>query len=148
MTPERELLIQAVQDYDACGAILDATRRRIDVLLALPATPRSEPVAWRYRYHHGAASENKGMWKYADTEDECNRSAYYEREPLFAAPQSETADTKRLRALLQALECNDVEKLLTQEPAVLSAVGGEIARAAKLGAHLYQSRPTGNEEPK
>jgi len=58
-----------------------------------PITPsaerRGEPVAWRYRYHWGAASENKGMWKYADTEDDCNRSAYYEREPLYAAPSSE-----------------------------------------------------------
>jgi len=51
-------------------------------LNAVPATPR-KPVAWRYRYHHGVAGEHKGLWKYVDTEDECNQSPYYEREALY-----------------------------------------------------------------
>lgn len=49
---------------------------------------------------------------------------------------------ERLRAVLEGLECQQIDKLMTMPPDVLRAVAAEIALAAKLGAHLYAARPT------
>ena len=46
----------------------------------------------------------------------------------------------RLCALLEGLECANIDELMRQPPEVLRAVGAEIATAAKLGAHLYHSK--------
>lgn len=45
--------------------------------------------------------------------------------------------TAQLRALLEGLECEKIDVLMTKDPEVLRAVGVEIARAARLGAPLY-----------
>jgi hypothetical protein len=42
----------------------------------------------------------------------------------------------KLRALLQALECQNIDALMEKEPAFLRMLGTRIALAAKLGAHL------------
>ncbi|MCE9894403.1 DUF551 domain-containing protein [Citrobacter portucalensis] len=51
----------------------------------------AEPVAWRYRYVHTPKTEEHGSpftteWKLCDSEDECNPSDCFERQPLFSAP--------------------------------------------------------------
>lgn len=47
---------------------------------------------------------------------------------------------EKLRAVLEGLECEEIDNLLTQKPETLRAVGAEIAKAARLGAHLYQAQ--------
>jgi len=52
---------------------------------------------------------------------------------------SMTTDTpsdlvKRLRALLEGLECEEIDRLVNERPEILRAVGAEIAKAARLGA--------------
>lgn len=44
-----------------------------------------------------------------------------------------------LRAVLEGLECENIDSLIRQPPETLRAVGSEIAKAAKLGSPLYQS---------
>lgn len=51
------------------------------------------------------------------------------------------ADAERLRSLITGLEFQQPDKLLTMEPEAFLLVGQEIAKAAKLGAHLYQAQP-------
>ncbi|EDS0974537.1 TPA: hypothetical protein ACJI0O_001702 [Salmonella enterica subsp. enterica serovar Minnesota] len=51
----------------------------------------AEPVAWRYRYVHTPKTEEHGSpftteWKLCDSEDECNPSDCFERQPLYTAP--------------------------------------------------------------
>ena len=41
---------------------------------------------------------------------------------------------KRLRALLEGLECEEIDRLVNERPEILRAVGAEIAKAARLGA--------------
>ena len=51
----------------------------------------------------------------------------------------EPYEIKRLRALLEGLECQKIDDLIADStPDMLKAVGAEIAKAAKLGATLYQ----------
>jgi len=55
------------------------------------ASLEQEPVAWRYRYVHTPKSEAHGSyfttdWVITHSEDECNPSDCFERQPLFAAP--------------------------------------------------------------
>ncbi|HHT3970586.1 TPA: DUF551 domain-containing protein, partial [Citrobacter freundii] len=50
----------------------------------------AEPVAWRYRYVHTPKTEEHGYpftteWKLCDSEDECNPSDCFERQPLYTA---------------------------------------------------------------
>lgn len=45
--------------------------------------------------------------------------------------------TAILRALLEALECRGIDELMSSDPELVRAVGAEITKAAKLGAHLY-----------
>ena len=52
---------------------------------ALPPASGAQPVGWRYRY------SPKGAWKYADDKADCNPTPNYEQQPLYAAPQSESA---------------------------------------------------------
>ncbi|HCL1716237.1 TPA: hypothetical protein N1429_002052 [Salmonella enterica subsp. enterica serovar Minnesota] len=55
------------------------------------ASLEAEPVAWRYRYVHTPKTEEHGSpftteWKLCDSEDECNPSDCFERQPLYTAP--------------------------------------------------------------
>ncbi|WP_414454488.1 hypothetical protein [Enterobacter roggenkampii] len=55
------------------------------------ASLEAEAVAWRYRYVHTPKTEEHGSpftteWKLCDSEDECNPSDCFERQPLYTAP--------------------------------------------------------------
>jgi len=63
--------------------------------IALAAsTAGMEPVAWRYRFVHTPKSEEDGSyfttdWVLTQSEDECNPSDCFERQPLYTDPQQE-----------------------------------------------------------
>lgn len=63
-----------------------------DMARQLLATMEQEPVAWRYRFVHTPKSEEHGShfttdWVLTHSDDECNPSDCFERQPLYAAPQ-------------------------------------------------------------
>lgn len=65
--------------------------RLAEIALAALTEPRQEPVAWRYRYVHTPKSEEHGSyfttdWVITHSEDECNPSDCFERQPLYASP--------------------------------------------------------------
>ncbi len=60
-----------------------------------------------------------------------------------AALRAAAVPDGRLRAVLEGLECEDIDNLMLQSPETLKAVGVEISKAAKLGAHLYAAARNG-----
>ena len=56
-----------------------------------------EPAAWRYRRRNIG-----GDWRYADTEQQCNRTPNYEREPLYAAPSATSLPNEPTEAMIEA----------------------------------------------
>lgn len=68
-------------------------RRKADAVKVIDgaiAAFGAEPVAWRYRYVHTPKTEEHGYpftteWKLCDSEDECNPSDCFERQPLYTA---------------------------------------------------------------
>ena len=71
-------------------------------------------------------------------------------EDAYAAtlpPEPAAVPEERLRALLEGLECEEIENLMQQRPEILRAVGVEIGKAAKLGAHLYAAAPKPEGKP-
>jgi hypothetical protein len=64
----------------------------------------------------------------------------YSLRALAATLPKEPAVPERLRALLEGLECEEIDNLMQQKPEILRAVGVEIAKAARLGADLYRAR--------
>lgn len=70
------------------------------------------------------------------------RYRFYATSDGFVEPKEDPAVPERLRALLEGLECEEIDNLMQQSPETLKAVGVEIAKAAKLGAHLYASSPS------
>lgn len=83
----REILSKAAAQSDGgnlCYAMADAVKVIDGVIAAFCA----EPVAWRYRYVHTPKTEENGSpftteWKLCDSEDECNPSDCFERQPLY-----------------------------------------------------------------
>lgn len=76
--------IEDKEQYDMFGLGMVA----MDALLA---SLEAEAVAWRYRFVHTPKSEEHGSpfttdWVIAHSEDECNPSDCFERQPLFTAP--------------------------------------------------------------
>ena len=67
--------------------------------------------------------------------------AEIERLRAHRAEQVPTNCKEQLRAVLEGLECEQIELLMTQMPVVLRLVGERIALAAKLGAHLLPPQP-------
>jgi hypothetical protein len=78
MTPERELLREIRNRFFGEEELV----ARIDALLALPATQRSEPVAWRWKWKH------HGDWRHTGAQPQGGDAI--DVEPLYAAPFSET----------------------------------------------------------
>ena len=112
MTPERELLIAArdalepgkplgpqyMNTLEGRAAWLDGTRplrAKIDALLALPATARSEPVAWRWKWKH------HGDWRHTGAQPQGGDAI--DVEPLYAAPQSESAASETAKVPEEAV---------------------------------------------
>lgn len=85
-----EILSKAAAQSDGGNlgyAMADAVKLIDGAIAAFGA----EPVAWRYRYVHTPKTEENGSpftteWKLCDSEDECNPSDCFERQPLYVAP--------------------------------------------------------------
>lgn len=70
-----------ITDVSDMQAVFD----RVEIVLA-----KSEPVAWRYRYHNGLAVSN---WRYVDSVDECNSAPNYQCQSLYTAPPAQAVPT-------------------------------------------------------
>ena len=85
----REILSKAAAQSDG-GNLGYAMADAVKVIDGAIAAFGAEPVAWRYRYVHTPKTEEHGSpftteWKLCDSEDECNPSDCFERQPLFSA---------------------------------------------------------------
>ena len=88
----RETLSKAAAQSDG-GNLGYAMADAVKVIDGVIAAFDAEPVAWRYRYVHTPKTEEHGSpftteWKLCDSEDECNPSDCFERQPLYVAPPS------------------------------------------------------------
>lgn len=95
-TLTKEWLLKTIaeleEERDATPGVVneDAAMALAAMKLAL-ASLEAEPVAWRYRFVHTPKSEEHGSpfttdWVLAHSEDECNPSDCFERQPLYIAP--------------------------------------------------------------
>lgn len=85
----REILSKAAAQSDG-GNLGYAMADAVKVIDGVIAVFDAEPVAWRYRYVHTPKTEEHGYpftteWKLCDSEDECNPSDCFERQPLYTA---------------------------------------------------------------
>ncbi|WP_370612839.1 DUF551 domain-containing protein [Citrobacter portucalensis] len=85
-----EILSKAAAQSDG-GNLGYAMADAVKVIDGAIAAFGAEPVAWRYRYVHTPKTEEHGSpftteWKLCDSEDECNPSDCFERQPLYTAP--------------------------------------------------------------
>ncbi|MCF2001630.1 DUF551 domain-containing protein, partial [Escherichia coli] len=85
-----EILSKAAAQSDG-GNLGYAMADAVKVIDGAIAAFGAEPVAWRYRYVHTPKTEENGSpftteWKLCDSEDECNPSDCFERQPLYVAP--------------------------------------------------------------
>lgn len=86
----REILSKASAQSDG-GNLGYAMADAVKVINGAIAAFDEKPVAWRYRYVHTPKTEEHGSpftteWKLCDSEDECNPSDCFERQPLYTAP--------------------------------------------------------------
>ncbi len=84
-----EILSKASAQSDG-GNLGHAMADAVKVIDGVIAVFDAEPVAWRYRYVHTPKTEEHGYpftteWKLCDSEDECNPSDCFERQPLYTA---------------------------------------------------------------
>ncbi|HGY1308097.1 TPA: hypothetical protein ACNU2L_005439 [Citrobacter freundii] len=84
-----EILSKAAAQSDG-GNLGYAMADAVKVIDGVIAVFDAEPVAWRYRYVHTPKTEEHGYpftteWKLCDSEDECNPSDCFERQPLYTA---------------------------------------------------------------
>ncbi|EBZ2910739.1 hypothetical protein D9P45_05090 [Salmonella enterica subsp. enterica serovar Mesbit] len=85
-----EILSKASAQSDG-GNLGYAMADAVKVIDGAIAAMNANPVAWRYRYVHTPKTEEHGSpftteWKLCDSEDECNPSDCFERQPLYTAP--------------------------------------------------------------
>lgn len=115
-----EILSKAAAQSDGGNlgyAMADAVKV-IDVAIAAFS---AEPVAWRYRYVHTPKTEEHGYpftteWKLCDSEDECNPSDCFERQPLYTAqPVPELMKDHQIRELVNDLRDIAIEYHGTQQ---------------------------------
>ncbi|HDX4397526.1 TPA: hypothetical protein QIU16_000549 [Citrobacter freundii] len=86
----REILSKAAAQRDG-GNLGYAMADAVKVIDGAIAAFGDKPVAWRYRYVHTPKTEEHGSpftteWKLCDSEDECNPSDCFERQPLYTYP--------------------------------------------------------------
>lgn len=126
------------EERDAVTGVVneDAARALAAMKLAL-ASLEAEPVAWRYRFVHTPKSEEHGSpfttdWVLAHSEDECNPSDCFERQPLYIAPPAPVS-------VPAAMEMDDDFDSAFEHG---KAVGWNAYRAAMLqGADRPQNEP-------
>ena len=85
-----EILSKAAAQSDG-GNLGHAMADAVKVIDGAIAAFGADPVAWRYRYVHTPKTEEHGSpftteWKLSDSEDECNPSDCFERQPLYTVP--------------------------------------------------------------
>lgn len=85
-----KILSKAAAQSDG-GNLGYAMADAVKVIDGAIAAMNANPVAWRYRYVHTPKTEEHGSpfrseWKLCDSEDECNPSDCFERQPLYTAP--------------------------------------------------------------
>ena len=86
----REILSKAAAQSDG-GNLGYAMADAVKVINGAIASFGAELVAWRYRYVHTPKTDEHGSpftteWKLCDSEDECNPSDCFERQPLYTCP--------------------------------------------------------------
>lgn len=109
----------------------------------------AEPVAWRYRYMHTPKTEEHGSpftteWKLCDSEDECNSSDCFERQPLYAAQPAPVVPDDLLSMAASAIE--DLLEHTDQNTSNYSCVWADVPgklRAAMLQAGNSPVTPDG-----
>ncbi|MDV5713838.1 hypothetical protein ACSTDE_05505 [Enterobacter hormaechei] len=90
----KEQLIEKLQHrISVASGFPESEKAQIDLELAriALASLETEAVAWRYRFVHTPKSEEHGSpfttdWVLAHSEEECNPSDCFERQPLYTAP--------------------------------------------------------------
>ncbi|MEB0791067.1 hypothetical protein VC835_25325, partial [Citrobacter portucalensis] len=118
----REILSKAASQSDG-GNLGYAMADAVKVIDGAIAVFDAEPVAWRYRYVHTPKTEEHGYpftteWKLCDSEDECNPSDCFERQPLYTAQPAPVAVPPK----------QHWEELCRQHPDM--SIGDAIIRAA------------------
>ena len=122
---------------------------------AASATPRTAAIARKWSLNGGckngsdASPEAKELYEHASqlerelAESRANADDWMQRYGATQGhgKQSSGPDDSRLRAVLEGLECQQIDKLMHMPPDVLRAVAVEIGHAAKLGACLYVAKP-------
>ena len=113
-----EILSKAAAQSDG-GNLGYAMADAVKVIDGAISSFGAEPVAWRYRYVHTPKTEEHGSpftteWKLCDSEDECNPSDCFERQPLFSAPPEPVSVPDDVMAAMQKvarirLDLNDFD---------------------------------------
>lgn len=113
-TLTKEWLLKTIaeleEERDATPGVVneDAAMALAAMKLAL-ASLEAEPVAWRYRFVHTPKSEEHGSpfttdWVLAHSEDECNPSDCFERQPLYTAPPAPVSVPDAATAIRACME--------------------------------------------
>lgn len=109
------------------------------------ASLEAEAVAWRYRFVHTPKSEEHGSpfttdWVLAHSEEECNPSDCFERQPLYITPPAPVAmKDHQIRALVNELRDIAVEYYGTQQ------LRERIAKTVR-AAMLQGTEPVSNRD--
>ncbi|HHQ9516008.1 TPA: hypothetical protein ACSW47_002510 [Escherichia coli] len=106
-----ETLSKAAAQSDG-GNLGYAMADAVKVINGVIAAFDADPVAWRYRYVHTPKTEEHGSpftteWKLCDSEDECNPSDCFERQPLYTAPPAPVVPEELLSAMEEVLRISD-----------------------------------------
>lgn len=126
MTLTKEWLLKTIagleEERDATpGAVNEDAAMALAAMKLALASLEAEAVAWRYRFVHTPKSEEHGSpfttdWVLAHSEEECNPSDCFERQPLYIAPPAPVAmKDHQIRALVNELRDIAVEYYGTQQ---------------------------------
>ncbi|MCH9418332.1 hypothetical protein [Enterobacter hormaechei] len=125
-TLTKEWLLKTIaeleEERDATpGAVNEDAAMSLAAMKLALASLEAEAVAWRYRFVHTPKSEEHGSpfttdWVLAHSEDECNPSDCFERQPLYIAPPAPVAmKDHQIRDLVNELRDIAVEYYGTQQ---------------------------------
>lgn len=115
--------------------------RLAEAALAALTEPKQEPVAWRYRYVHTPKSEEHGSyfttdWVITHSEDECNPSDCFERQPLYAAPPAPRVPDGY--ALVPVEMTDEIGEVIAREARCCGGIALDIYDAILLAAAPQQ----------
>lgn len=142
-----EILSKASAQSDG-GNLGYAMADAVKVIDGAIAAMNANPVAWRYRYVHTPKTEEHGSpftteWKLCDSEDECNPSDCFERQPLFSATPAPVVPDDLLSMAASAIE--DLLEHTDPSTSYYSGVWADVP--GKLRAAMLQgTEPVGNRD--